>query len=106
MFYAMFYYRFLNYYVPIFKFFTLAQPGVLKRKFKNIRVVSSSIGIGILLYGLVELEIIVDLRAKVVISLIIGVIGLAYLFERLTTDNKMAWFTSIKYPVFTFHFSN
>ncbi|MBJ7993756.1 MULTISPECIES: DHA2 family efflux MFS transporter permease subunit [Bacillus] len=85
-----------------FKFFTLAQP-VSKTKLDVFGVFSSSIGLGSLLYGFSEAGNNGWTSAEVVITLIIGVIGLAvFIWRELTTDNKMLDLQVFKYPTFTF----
>ncbi|HDR7633589.1 MFS transporter [Bacillus cereus] len=85
-----------------FKFFTLAQP-VSKTKLDVFGVISSSIGLGSLLYGFSEAGNNGWTSAEVVITLIIGVIGLAvFIWRELTTDNKMLDLQVFKYPTFTF----
>lgn len=84
------------------KFFTLAQP-VSKTKLDIFGVISSSIGLGSLLYGFSEAGNKGWSSAEVVISLIIGVIGIAlFIWRELTTDNKMLDLHVFKYPTFTF----
>ena len=75
MFYAMFIIGLIITFLSL-KFFTLAQP-VSKTKLDIFGVVSSSIGLGSLLYGFSEAGNNSWTSAEVVISLIIGVIGLA-----------------------------
>ncbi|EOO18006.1 MULTISPECIES: DHA2 family efflux MFS transporter permease subunit [Bacillus cereus group] len=85
-----------------FKFFTLAQP-VSKTKLDVFGVISSSIGLGSLLYGFSEAGNNGWTSAEVVITLTIGVIGLAvFIWRELTTDNKMLDLQVFKYPTFTF----
>ncbi|MBJ7959928.1 DHA2 family efflux MFS transporter permease subunit [Bacillus mycoides] len=85
-----------------FKFFTLAQP-VSKTKLDVFGVISSSIGLGSLLYGFSEAGNNGWTSAEVVITLIIGVVGLAvFIWRELTTDNKMLDLQVFKYPTFTF----
>ncbi|PQZ53544.1 MULTISPECIES: DHA2 family efflux MFS transporter permease subunit [Bacillus] len=85
-----------------FKFFTLAQP-VSKTKLDVFGVISSSIGLGSLLYGFSEAGNNGWTSAEVVITLIIGVIGLAvFIWRELTTENKMLDLQVFKYPTFTF----
>ncbi|EJR44050.1 DHA2 family efflux MFS transporter permease subunit [Bacillus mycoides] len=85
-----------------FKFFTLAQP-VSKTKLDVFGVISSSIGLGSLLYGFSEAGNNGWTSAEVVITLIIGAIGLAvFIWRELTTDNKMLDLQVFKYPTFTF----
>jgi EmrB/QacA subfamily drug resistance transporter len=85
-----------------FKFFTLAQP-VSKTKLDVFGVISSSIGLGSLLYGFSEAGNNGWTSAEVVITLIIGVIGLAvFIWRELTTDNKMLDLQVFKYTTFTF----
>ena len=101
MFYAMFIIGLIITFLSL-KFFTLAQP-VSKTKLDIFGVVSSSIGLGSLLYGFSEAGNNSWTSAEVVISLIIGVIGLAlFIWRELTTDNKMLDLQVFKYPVFTF----
>lgn len=101
MFYAMFIIGLIITFLSL-KFFTLAQP-VSKTKLDVFGVVSSSIGLGSLLYGFSEAGNNSWTSAEVVISLIIGVIGLAlFIWRELTTDNKMLDLQVFKYPVFTF----
>ncbi|MEH6851212.1 MULTISPECIES: DHA2 family efflux MFS transporter permease subunit [Bacillus] len=84
------------------KFFTLAQP-VSKTKLDIFGVISSSIGLGSLLYGFSEAGNKGWSSAEVVISLIIGVIGIAFfIWREMTTDNKMLDLQVFKYPTFTF----
>ncbi|MEY8348778.1 DHA2 family efflux MFS transporter permease subunit [Bacillus cereus] len=84
------------------KFFTLAQP-VSQTKLDMFGVISSSIGLGSLLYGFSEAGNNSWSSAEVVISLIIGVIGLAvFIWREMTTDNKMLDLQVFKYPTFTF----
>lgn len=84
------------------KFFTLAQP-VSQTKLDVFGVISSSIGLGSLLYGFSEAGNNSWSSAEVVISLIIGVIGLAvFIWREMTTDNKMLDLQVFKYPTFTF----
>lgn len=84
------------------KFFTLAQP-VYKIKLDMFGVISSSIGLGSLLYGFSEAGNNSWSSAEVVISLIIGVIGIAlFIWREMTTDNKMLDLQVFKYPTFTF----
>ncbi|HEK9101898.1 DHA2 family efflux MFS transporter permease subunit [Bacillus pfraonensis] len=84
------------------KFFTLAQP-VSKTKLDMFGVISSSIGLGSLLYGFSEAGNNSWSSAEVVISLIIGVIGIAlFIWREMTTDNKMLDLHVFKYPTFTF----
>lgn len=101
MFYAMFVIGLIITFLSL-KFFTLAQP-VSKTKLDVFGVMSSSIGLGSLLYGFSEAGNNSWTSAEVVISLIIGVIGLAlFIWRELTTDNKMLDLQVFKYPVFTF----
>ncbi|MED2802967.1 DHA2 family efflux MFS transporter permease subunit [Bacillus thuringiensis] len=101
MFYAMFIIGLIITFLFL-KFFTLAQP-VSKTKLDVFGVISSSIGLGSLLYGFSEAGNNSWTSAEVVISLIIGVIGLAlFIWRELTTDNKMLDLQVFKYPVFTF----
>ncbi|WP_226604789.1 DHA2 family efflux MFS transporter permease subunit [Bacillus cereus] len=101
MFYAMFIIGLIITFLSL-KFFTLAQP-VSKTKLDVFGVISSSIGLGSLLYGFSEAGNNSWTSAEVVISLIIGVIGLAlFIWRELTTDNKMLDLQVFKYPVFTF----
>ncbi|MGN5649432.1 DHA2 family efflux MFS transporter permease subunit [Bacillus sp. Brlt_9] len=101
MFYAMFIIGLIITFLSL-KFFTLAQP-VSKTKLDIFGVVSSSIGLGSLLYGFSEAGNNSWTSAEVIISLIIGVIGLAlFIWRELTTDNKMLDLQVFKYPVFTF----
>ncbi|PFO77451.1 DHA2 family efflux MFS transporter permease subunit [Bacillus cereus] len=84
------------------KFFTLAQP-VSQTKLDVFGVISSSIGLGSLLYGFSEAGNNSWSSAEVVISLIIGVIGLAvFIWREMTTNNKMLDLQVFKYPTFTF----
>lgn len=101
MFYAMFVIGLIITFLSL-KFFTLAQP-VSKTKLDVFGVISSSIGLGSLLYGFSEAGNNSWTSAEVVISLIIGVIGLAlFIWRELTTDNKMLDLQVFKYPVFSF----
>ncbi|HDR8185372.1 TPA: DHA2 family efflux MFS transporter permease subunit [Bacillus thuringiensis] len=101
MFYAMFIIGLIITFLSL-KFFTLAQP-VSKTKLDVFGVVSSSIGLGSLLYGFSEAGNNSWTSAEVVISLIIGVVGIAvFIWRELTTDNKMLDLQVFKYPVFTF----
>ncbi|MFM2563826.1 DHA2 family efflux MFS transporter permease subunit [Bacillus sp. GX] len=101
MFYAMFIIGLIITFLSL-KFFTLAQP-VSKTKLDIFGVVSSSIGLGSLLYGFSEAGNNSWTSAEVIISLVIGVIGLAlFIWRELTTDNKMLDLQVFKYPVFTF----
>ncbi|HDR6308731.1 TPA: DHA2 family efflux MFS transporter permease subunit [Bacillus cereus] len=101
MFYAMFIIGLIITFLSL-KFFTLAQP-VSNTKLDVFGVVSSSIGLGSLLYGFSEAGNNSWTSAEVVISLIIGVIGIAvFIWRELTTDNKMLDLQVFKYPVFTF----
>ncbi|WP_459499176.1 DHA2 family efflux MFS transporter permease subunit [Bacillus sp. C1] len=101
MFYAMFIIGLLITLLSL-KFFTLTQP-VSKTKLDMFGVISSSIGLGSLLYGFSEAGNNSWSSAEVVISLIVGVIGLAlFIWRELTTDNKMLDLQVFKYPVFTF----
>lgn len=84
------------------KFFTLAQP-VSKAKLDLFGVISSSIGLGSLLYGFSEAGNNSWSSTEVVVSLIIGTIGLAlFIWREMTTDNKMLDLHVFKYPTFTF----
>ncbi|HHT7236157.1 TPA: DHA2 family efflux MFS transporter permease subunit [Bacillus cereus] len=101
MFYGMFVIGLIITFLSL-KFFTLAQP-VSKTKLDVFGVISSSIGLGSLLYGFSEAGNNGWTSAEVVITLIIGVIGLAvFIWRELTTDNKMLDLQVFKYPVFTF----
>ncbi|MCC2460154.1 DHA2 family efflux MFS transporter permease subunit [Bacillus mobilis] len=101
MFYGMFVIGLIITFLSL-KFFTLAQP-VSNTKLDVFGVVSSSIGLGSLLYGFSEAGNNSWTSAEVVISLVIGVIGLAlFIWRELTTDNKMLDLQVFKYPVFTF----
>ncbi|MED2038420.1 DHA2 family efflux MFS transporter permease subunit [Bacillus wiedmannii] len=101
MFYAMFIIGLIITFLSL-KFFTLAQP-VSNTKLDIFGVVSSSIGLGSLLYGFSEAGNNSWTSAEVIISLVIGVIGLAlFIWRELTTDNKMLDLQVFKYPVFTF----
>ncbi|MBJ8027542.1 DHA2 family efflux MFS transporter permease subunit [Bacillus cereus group sp. N21] len=101
MFYAMFAIGLIIILLSL-KFFTLAQP-VSKTKLDMFGVISSSIGLGSLLYGFSEAGNNSWSSAEVVISLIIGVIGLAvFIWREMTTDNKMLDLQVFKYPTFTF----
>lgn len=101
MFYGMFVIGLIITFLAL-KFFTLAQP-VSKTKLDVFGVVSSSIGLGSLLYGFSEAGNNSWTSAEVIISLVIGVIGLAlFIWRELTTDNKMLDLQVFKYPVFTF----
>ncbi|MCW9131719.1 DHA2 family efflux MFS transporter permease subunit [Bacillus paramycoides] len=101
MFYGMFVVGLIITFLSL-KFFTLAQP-VSKTKLDVFGVISSSIGLGSLLYGFSEAGNNGWTSAEVVITLIIGVIGLAvFIWRELTTDNKMLDLQVFKYPVFTF----
>ncbi|HDR4436049.1 MFS transporter [Bacillus thuringiensis serovar brasilensis] len=101
MFYAMFIIGLIITFLSL-KFFTLAQP-VSNTKLDVFGVVSSSIGLGSLLYGFSEAGNNSWTSAEVIISLVIGVIGLAlFIWRELTTDNKMLDLQVFKYPVFTF----
>ncbi|MBG9829233.1 DHA2 family efflux MFS transporter permease subunit [Bacillus wiedmannii] len=101
MFYGMFVIGLIITFLSL-KFFTLAQP-VSKTKLDVFGVVSSSIGLGSLLYGFSEAGNNSWTSAEVVISLIIGVVGIAvFIWRELTTDNKMLDLQVFKYPVFTF----
>ncbi len=101
MFYAMFIIGLIITFLSL-KFFTLAQP-VSRTKLDVFGVVSSSIGLGSLLYGFSEAGNNSWTSAEVVISLIIGVVGIAvFIWRELTTDNKMLDLQVFKYPVFTF----
>ncbi|PEX94462.1 DHA2 family efflux MFS transporter permease subunit [Bacillus cereus] len=101
MFYGMFVIGLIITFLSL-KFFTLAQP-VSKTKLDVFGVISSSIGLGSLLYGFSEAGNNGWTSAEVVITLIIGVIGLAiFIWRELTTDNKMLDLQVFKYPTFTF----
>ncbi|WP_237981684.1 DHA2 family efflux MFS transporter permease subunit [Bacillus thuringiensis] len=101
MFYGMFVIGLIITFLSL-KFFTLAQP-VSNTKLDVFGVISSSIGLGSLLYGFSEAGNNSWTSAEVVISLVIGVIGLAlFIWRELTTDNKMLDLQVFKYPVFTF----
>ncbi|UYX51353.1 DHA2 family efflux MFS transporter permease subunit [Bacillus thuringiensis] len=101
MFYGMFVVGLIITFLSL-KFFTLAQP-VSKTKLDVFGVISSSIGLGSLLYGFSEAGNNGWTSAEVVITLIIGVIGLAvFIWRELTTDNKMLDLQVFKYPTFTF----
>ncbi|PEE39206.1 DHA2 family efflux MFS transporter permease subunit [Bacillus pseudomycoides] len=101
MFYAMFAIGLIITLLSL-KFFTLAQP-VSKTKLDMFGVISSSIGLGSLLYGFSEAGNNSWSSAEVVISLIIGVIGLVlFIWREMTTDNKMLDLQVFKYPTFTF----
>ncbi|MDM5156740.1 DHA2 family efflux MFS transporter permease subunit [Bacillus sp. DX1.1] len=101
MFYAMFAIGLIITLLAL-KFFTLVQP-VTKTKLDMFGVISSSIGLGSLLYGFSEAGNNSWSSAEVVISLIIGVIGLAlFIWREMTTDNKMLDLHVFKYPTFTF----
>ncbi|MGZ7150443.1 DHA2 family efflux MFS transporter permease subunit [Bacillus sp. BC08] len=101
MFYGMFVIGLIITFLSL-KFFTLAQP-VSNTKLDVFGVVSSSIGLGSLLYGFSEAGNNSWTSAEVVISLIIGVVGIAvFIWRELTTDNKMLDLQVFKYPVFTF----
>ncbi|WP_144559550.1 DHA2 family efflux MFS transporter permease subunit [Bacillus thuringiensis] len=101
MFYGMFVVGLIITFLSL-KFFTLAQP-VFKTKLDVFGVISSSIGLGSLLYGFSEAGNNGWTSAEVIITLIIGVIGLAvFIWRELTTDNKMLDLQVFKYPTFTF----
>ncbi|KEK26474.1 DHA2 family efflux MFS transporter permease subunit [Bacillus gaemokensis] len=101
MFYAMFVIGLIITLLAL-KFFTLAQ-SVSKTKLDMFGVISSSIGLGSLLYGFSEAGNNSWSSAEVIISLIIGVIGLAlFIWREITTDNKMLDLHVFKYPTFTF----
>ncbi|MBE7102407.1 DHA2 family efflux MFS transporter permease subunit [Bacillus cereus] len=101
MFYGMFVIGLIITFLSL-KFFTLAQP-VSKTKLDVFGVISSSIGLGSLLYGFSEAGNNGWTSAEVVITLIIGVIGLAvFIWRELTTENKMLDLQVFKYPTFTF----
>ncbi|MBJ8104673.1 MULTISPECIES: DHA2 family efflux MFS transporter permease subunit [Bacillus cereus group] len=101
MFYGMFVIGLIITFLSL-KFFTLAQP-VSKTKLDVFGVISSSIGLGSLLYGFSEAGNNGWTSAEVIITLIIGVIGLAvFIWRELTTDNKMLDLQVFKYPTFTF----
>ncbi|MCI0763951.1 DHA2 family efflux MFS transporter permease subunit [Bacillus sp. TL12] len=101
MFYAMFAIGLVITFLSL-KFFTLAQP-VSKTKLDMFGVISSSIGLGSLLYGFSEAGNNSWSSAEVVISLIVGVIGIAvFIWREMTTDNKMLDLQVFKYPTFTF----
>ncbi|EMA6342709.1 DHA2 family efflux MFS transporter permease subunit [Bacillus cytotoxicus] len=101
MFYAMFVIGLIITLLSL-KFFTLAQP-VSKAKLDSFGVISSSIGLGSLLYGFSEAGNNSWSSAEVVVSLIIGTIGLAlFIWREMTTDNKMLDLHVFKYPTFTF----
>ncbi|MBK5470654.1 DHA2 family efflux MFS transporter permease subunit [Bacillus mycoides] len=101
MFYGMFVIGLIITFLSL-KFFTLAQP-VSKTKLDVFGVISSSIGLGSLLYGFSEAGNNGWTSAEVVITLIIGVVGLAvFIWRELTTDNKMLDLQVFKYPTFTF----
>ena len=101
MFYGMFVIGLIITFLSL-KFFTLAQP-VSNTKLDVFGVISSSIGLGSLLYGFSEAGNNSWTSAEVVISLIIGVVGIAvFIWRELTTDNKMLDLQVFKYPVFTF----
>ncbi|WP_002145448.1 DHA2 family efflux MFS transporter permease subunit [Bacillus cereus] len=101
MFYGMFVVGLIITFLSL-KFFTLAQP-VSKTKLDVFGVISSSIGLGSLLYGFSEAGNNGWTSAEVVITLIIGVIGLAvFIWRELTTENKMLDLQVFKYPTFTF----
>ncbi|MBO1580815.1 DHA2 family efflux MFS transporter permease subunit [Bacillus sp. XF8] len=101
MFYAMFAIGLIITLLSL-KFFTLTQP-VSKTKLDMFGVISSSIGLGSLLYGFSEAGNNSWSSAEVVISLIIGVIGIAlFIWREMTTDNKMLDLHVFKYPTFTF----
>ncbi|ENQ3105513.1 DHA2 family efflux MFS transporter permease subunit [Bacillus cereus] len=101
IFYAMFVIGLFVTFLSV-KFFTLAQP-VSKTKLDIFGVISSSIGLGSLLYGFSEAGNKGWSSAEVVISLIIGVIGIAFfIWREMTTDNKMLDLQVFKYPTFTF----
>ena len=80
MFYAMFIIGLIITFLSL-KFFTLAQP-VSKTKLDIFGVVSSSIGLGSLLYGF-KAGNNSWTSAEVIISLVIGVIGLALFIWRV-----------------------
>ncbi|SFC63906.1 drug resistance transporter, EmrB/QacA subfamily [Bacillus sp. 491mf] len=101
IFYAMFVIGLFVTFLSV-KFFTLAQP-VSKTKLDIFGVISSSIGLGSLLYGFSEAGNKGWSSVEVVISLIIGVIGIAFfIWREMTTDNKMLDLQVFKYPTFTF----
>ncbi|GLV62601.1 MFS transporter [Bacillus mycoides] len=101
MFYGMFVIGLIITFLSL-KFFTLAQP-VSKTKLDIFGVISSSIGLGSLLYGFSEAGNNGWTSAEVIITLIIGVIGLTvFIWRELTTDNKMLDLQVFKYPTFTF----
>ncbi|QWG29982.1 DHA2 family efflux MFS transporter permease subunit [Bacillus mycoides] len=101
MFYGMFVIGLIITFLSL-KFFTLAQP-VSKTKLDVFGVISSSIGLGSLLYGFSEAGNNGWTSAEVIITLIIGVIGLAvFIWRELTTENKMLDLQVFKYPTFTF----
>ncbi|MGG0725135.1 DHA2 family efflux MFS transporter permease subunit [Bacillus mycoides] len=101
MFYGMFVIGLIITFLSL-KFFTLAQP-VSKTKLDVFGVISSSVGLGSLLYGFSEAGNNGWTSAEVVITMIIGVIGLAvFIWRELTTDNKMLDLQVFKYPTFTF----
>lgn len=83
------------------KYFTLKQP-VSKVKIDVFGVVTSSIGLGSLLYGFSEAGNKGWSSAEVIIAIIIGVIGLGFfIWRQLTTDNKMLDLRVFSYSTFT-----
>lgn len=83
------------------KYFTLKQP-VSKATLDTYGVITSSIGLGSLLYGFSEAGNKGWGSAEVIIAIIIGVIGLSlFIWRQLTTDNKILDLRVFSYSAFT-----
>ncbi|MGG0275398.1 DHA2 family efflux MFS transporter permease subunit [Bacillus rhizoplanae] len=83
------------------KYFTLKQP-VSKATLDTYGVITSSIGLGSLLYGFSEAGNKGWSSAEVIIAIIIGVIGLSlFIWRQLTADNKILDLRVFSYSAFT-----
>ncbi|MGG0236974.1 DHA2 family efflux MFS transporter permease subunit [Bacillus rhizoplanae] len=83
------------------KYFTLKQP-VSKATLDTYGVITSSIGLGSLLYGFSEAGNKGWGSTEVIITIIIGVIGLSlFIWRQLTTDNKILDLRVFSYSAFT-----
>ncbi|WP_020060073.1 DHA2 family efflux MFS transporter permease subunit [Bacillus sp. 123MFChir2] len=100
MFYAMFIIGLLIIVLAL-KYFTLKQP-VTKATLDTFGVVASSIGLGSLLYGFSEAGNKGWSSAEVIITMVIGIIGISlFVWRQLTTDNKMLDLRVFSYSAFT-----
>ncbi|CAG9611469.1 Putative multidrug resistance protein MdtD [Bacillus rhizoplanae] len=100
IFYAMFIIGLLIIVLAL-KYFTLKQP-VSKATLDTYGVITSSIGLGSLLYGFSEAGNKGWSSAEVIIAIIIGVIGLSlFIWRQLTADNKILDLRVFSYSAFT-----